>query len=70
MDRRKFHYSRHLVHYQDDLVDATCSLHCTALSLALNMDRGPKVIHVRTTERYRRAETWLVMLTRRSIWLV
>ena len=45
MDRRKFHYSRHLVHYQDDLVDATCSLHCTALSLALNMDRGPKAIY-------------------------
>ncbi len=45
MDRRKFHYSRHLVHYQDDLVDATCSLHCTALSLALNLDRGPKTIY-------------------------
>jgi nitrous oxide reductase accessory protein NosL len=33
------------VHYQDDLVDATCSLHCAALSLALNLDRGPKAIY-------------------------
>ena len=45
MDRKQYHHSRHLVHYQDDLVDATCSLHCAALSLALNMDRGPKTIY-------------------------
>lgn len=45
MDRRQFHHHRHLVHYQDDVVDATCSLHCAALSLALNMDRGPKAIY-------------------------
>jgi copper chaperone NosL len=45
MDRQQYHHSRHLVHYQDDLVDATCSLHCAALSLALNLDRGPKAIY-------------------------
>jgi len=45
MDRKQYHHSRHLVHYQDDLVDATCSIHCAALSLALNMDRGPKAIY-------------------------
>ncbi len=45
MDRKQYHHSRHLVHYQDDLVDATCSLHCAAISLALNLDRGPKVIY-------------------------
>ena len=45
MDRKQFHHNRHLVHYQDDLVDATCSLHCAALSLALNLDRGPKAIY-------------------------
>jgi nitrous oxide reductase accessory protein NosL len=45
MDRKQYHHRRHLVHYQDDLVDATCSLHCAALSLALNLDRGPKAIH-------------------------
>lgn len=45
MDRKQFHHSRHLIHYQDDLVDATCSLHCAALSLAINLDRGPKTIY-------------------------
>ena len=45
MDRTQHHHSRHLVQYQDDLVDGTCSLHCAALSLALNLDRGPKAIY-------------------------
>ncbi|HNW79075.1 MAG TPA: nitrous oxide reductase accessory protein NosL [Candidatus Competibacteraceae bacterium] len=45
MDRTQYHHSRHLVQYQDDLIDATCSLHCAALSLALNLDRGPKAIY-------------------------
>ena len=45
MDRKQFHHSRHLVHYQDDRVDATCSLHCAALSLALNLDRRPQAIY-------------------------
>jgi copper chaperone NosL len=45
MDRRQWHHSRHLVHYDDDLVDGTCSLHCTAISLSLNIDRGPKTIY-------------------------
>jgi copper chaperone NosL len=46
MDLRQFHHSRMLVHYSDDLPDATCSLHCTVISLALNIDRGPKMIYV------------------------
>jgi copper chaperone NosL len=45
MDRNQFHQSRHLVHYADDLVDGTCSLHCAAISLAINLDRGPKAIY-------------------------
>jgi copper chaperone NosL len=45
MDRRQWHHSRHLVHYDDDLVDGTCSLHCAAISLSLNIDRGPKAIY-------------------------
>ncbi len=45
MDRRQWHFSRHLVHYEDDLVDGTCSIHCAAISLSLNMDRGPKAIY-------------------------
>ena len=46
MDRRKFHHSRMLVLYGDDLPDATCSLHCAAISLSINIDRGPKAIYV------------------------
>lgn len=45
MDRAKFQHSRHLVQYEDDLVDGTCSLHCAAVSLAINLDRGPKAIY-------------------------
>jgi len=45
MDRNMWNFTRHLVHYDDDLVDGTCSLHCLALSLALNLDRGPKAIY-------------------------
>ena len=46
MDRRQFHHARVLVHYSDDLPDATCSLHCAAVSLSINVDRGPKAIYV------------------------
>ena len=45
MDRKQYHHSRHLVQYADDLADGTCSLHCAALSLAINLDRGPKAIY-------------------------
>jgi nitrous oxide reductase accessory protein NosL len=46
MNRRQFHHARMLVHYSDNLPDATCSLHCAAISLMLNVDRGPKAIYV------------------------
>jgi nitrous oxide reductase accessory protein NosL len=45
MDRTQWHHSRHLVWYDDDLVDGTCSVHCLTLSLMLNLDRGPKAIY-------------------------
>jgi len=45
MDRKMWNHSRHLVHYDDDLVDGTCSLHCLAISLSLNLDRGTKAIY-------------------------
>ena len=45
MDRTQWHHSRHLVQYDDDLVDGTCSIHCLAVSLSLNLDRGPKAIY-------------------------
>jgi nitrous oxide reductase accessory protein NosL len=44
MDRTQFHHSRHLVQYADNLVDGTCSIHCLAISLSLNIDREPKAI--------------------------
>lgn len=46
MDRKQFHHSRMLVHYSDDLADGTCSIHCAAISLSLNVDREPKGIYV------------------------
>jgi nitrous oxide reductase accessory protein NosL len=45
MDRKQWQHSRHLVQYDDNLVDGTCSVHCLAISLALNLDRGPKAIY-------------------------
>ncbi|HQZ03737.1 MAG TPA: nitrous oxide reductase accessory protein NosL [Thauera sp.] len=46
MDRKQFHHSRMVVHYADDLADGTCSLHCSAISLSLNIDRDPKALWV------------------------
>ena len=45
MMRKMYSFSRHLIVYADDTVDGTCSLHCAAISLSLNMDRGPKTIY-------------------------
>lgn len=44
MDRKQFHHSRMLIQYSDDLPDGTCSIHCAAISLSLNLDRDPKEI--------------------------
>ena len=46
MDRRQHHHSRMLIQYSDDLPDGVCSLHCAAISLAVNVDREPKTIWV------------------------
>ena len=45
MMRKSFSPTRQLIVYEDDMVDGTCSIHCSAISLALNMDRGPKTIY-------------------------
>lgn len=45
MVRAQWSHTRHLVVYEDDTVDGTCSLHCAAISLSINMDRGPKTIY-------------------------
>ena len=44
MDRKQHHRTRMLVQYSDDLADGTCSIHCLALSLGVNVDREPKMI--------------------------
>jgi nitrous oxide reductase accessory protein NosL len=46
MDRKRFHHSRMLIHYSDDMVDPLCSLRCAASSLMLNLGRGPKALWV------------------------
>lgn len=45
MDRKMWNHSRHLIHYSDDMIDPTCSIHCAAISLSLNLDRNPKAIY-------------------------
>ena len=46
MSRRQFHHTRMLMQYSDHLADGTCSLHCAAISLSLNIDREPAAIWV------------------------
>ena len=46
MDRKTFAHSRMLVTYEDGSSMGTCSLHCTAVELALNIDKTPRSIEV------------------------
>jgi len=46
MDREKFAFSRMLIEYEDGTSEGTCSLHCLAVELALNIDKTPKAILV------------------------
>jgi len=46
MDRQKFAHSRVYIEYDDGSAMGTCSLHCAALELALNIDKNPKKILV------------------------
>ena len=46
MARKMWSQTRHLIQYDDDSTEGTCSIHCASLSLALNMDRNPKNIWV------------------------
>lgn len=45
MMRMQWSHTRHLIVYDNDTVDGTCSIHCAAISLSLNMDAGPKAIY-------------------------
>ena len=46
MDREKFAHSRMLIEYTDGTVVGTCSIHCAAVDLALNIDKTPKAVLV------------------------
>ena len=46
MDRQQFAHSRMLIEYDDGSSLGTCSIHCTAIDLSLNIDKTPKAILV------------------------
>ena len=46
MNRETFAHSRMLIEYNDGTKEGTCSLHCAAVDLALNLDKTPKAIQV------------------------
>ncbi len=46
MDRTKFAHSRMLVTYDDGTTVGTCSIHCLAVDLALNIDKSPTSLEV------------------------
>lgn len=45
MDRRKFHYARHLLHYGDATAQGTCSAHCAAECMLRERRRGFRTIY-------------------------
>lgn len=46
MDRQKFAHSRMLVTYDDGTEFGSCSIHCAALNLAVNLDKAPSKFQV------------------------
>jgi len=46
MDRAKFAHSRMLIEYDDGTTAGTCSIHCAAIDLAVNIDKTPKTVKV------------------------
>ena len=46
MDREKFAHSRMVVTYDDGSSLGTCSLHCLAIELSLNIDKTPTKLEV------------------------
>lgn len=46
MDRERFSNSRMLIEYEDGSSTGTCSLHCTAIELSVNLDKFVKSIMV------------------------
>ncbi len=46
MNRQQFAHGRVYIVYDDDTTIGTCSIHCAAVDLALNIDKTPKAIQV------------------------
>ena len=46
MDRNKFDFSRVFIEYDDGSTFGACSLHCAAIDMAVNIDKGPVKIWV------------------------
>ena len=46
MNRQQFAHSRIFIEYDDASVVGTCSIHCAAVDLAINIDKMPKAIQV------------------------
>ena len=46
MDRKQFAHSRMPIEYDDASTVGTCSIHCGAIDLALNIDKTPKAVRV------------------------
>ena len=46
MDREKFAQSRMLIEYDDGTSMATCSIHCAAIDMAVQIDKSPRKISV------------------------
>src|SRR4030043_1348688 len=46
MNRQQFAHSRILIEYDDATTVGTCSIHCAAVDLAINIDKTPKAIQV------------------------
>jgi nitrous oxide reductase accessory protein NosL len=78
MDRAKFAHSRMLIEYEDGTSVGTCSIHCVAVDLSLNIDKTPKTIGVGdyNTKALIDAETavWVIggnkpgVMTKRAKW--
>ena len=46
MNRQQFAHSRIFIEYDDASTVGTCSIHCAAVDLAINIDKTPKTIQV------------------------
>jgi copper chaperone NosL len=46
MDREEWNFSRVYLEYDDGSTEGTCSLHCAAVDLAVNLDKSPKTVWV------------------------